>query len=180
MAGYDYHAGMSNNAVDAYERGLLPASKIKPVPAKLIREYVRAAEWHHTSKWYNATDMFDPDEVLAVFGIKESEDYAPNPRAIEALKEWKEKRSKEKKTGGKTYKNCRVRWLEWYGSKRHPYASEKEATGCTVVVKGQTATILLPNDRKIIKRLFTNGFSFEPEGKPRDKGEHRIWDRLGR
>ena len=158
MTGYDYDAGMSNSAVHAYEDGLLPASKIKQVPTKLIRRYVRAEEWHHTSKWYNETKLYDPEEVLAVFGIKESEDYAPNPRAIEALKEWKA----EQKNGATTHTNCRVKWLTWRDTQRYPDTNEE--TGCTVVVKGMTATIFLRDGSKFTKRLSTNGFSFEPEG----------------
>ena len=67
MAGY-HNFSMSNNAVDAYHRGLLPASKaarefgFKSTAA--LRSCVRSGEWHHTSKKFNATDFFDVMEAI--------------------------------------------------------------------------------------------------------------------
>lgn len=72
MAGYDGYS-MSNNARDAYERGLVPASKItKALLEKhnikesvgfikwMIKEgHLVADEWHHSSKHYNRTNFYD-------------------------------------------------------------------------------------------------------------------------
>lgn len=76
MAGYSGWS-MSNNAIQAYENGLMPLSKItKDVltgvgiteSVAFIRwlckkEHLQPSEWHHTSSKFNATDFFDPEEI---------------------------------------------------------------------------------------------------------------------
>ena len=156
MAGYSPDFSMSNNAKAAYQDGLVPASKIPGVPAALAKKFCRPSEWHHTSKVYNRTDFFDPDEVRATFGLIEREDYSADPAAIEALAAHKRGGTAE------THLNCRVEWIEWAGSLKRPKATEMAASGCTVVVKGQTATITLPGGTTLTKRLTTNGFRFQP------------------
>lgn len=68
MSGYAGYS-MSRNAVAAYNRGLLPASKAAKAygfrSTAAVRACVPVAEWHHTSKEYNATDFFDVSAVLA-------------------------------------------------------------------------------------------------------------------
>lgn len=53
---------MSINAVDAYCRGLQPASKAASTwgfkSASALRACVPCSEWHHTSKRFNVTDFF--------------------------------------------------------------------------------------------------------------------------
>lgn len=159
MAGYNHHAGMSNNAVSAYDSGLQPASKIKDIPAKLIDQFCRYEEWHHSSKNYNKVKFYDPAYVLAVFGLETSEDHEANPHAIAALDAHKE----SKKTAPTIHTNCVVEWIEWGGSLKRPKAEECRAEGCTVSVKGQTATITLENGNSFVKRLSTNGFKFHPQ-----------------
>ena len=67
MAGYHFFS-MSNNAVTAYRRGLLPASRAaKEFGFKSTRDFracVVPGEWHHTSKHYNATDFFDVGQSI--------------------------------------------------------------------------------------------------------------------
>lgn len=67
MAGY-HNYSMSNNAVGAYSRGLLPTSKAAKVwgfkDTKSLRACVHSSEWHHTSKEYNCTDFFDVEETI--------------------------------------------------------------------------------------------------------------------
>jgi len=48
MAGYNGFS-MSNNAVRAYNNGLVPASKVSGVPSALVKEYGRPVEYHHSS-----------------------------------------------------------------------------------------------------------------------------------
>lgn len=80
MAGYADDWSMSNNAIDAYDRGLRPRSKwgkadildalpanaraylqLDGYPLEFLREYFLVAEeWHHTSKLYNRTEFFRP------------------------------------------------------------------------------------------------------------------------
>lgn len=158
MSGY-FGYSMSNNAVAAYDDGLVPASKITGVPAALVREFCRRAEWHHTSSHFNRTDFYRPSEVRAVFGLEVSEDYDAVPSAVAALAAWK-----AAKKIGKTannHENCRVEWLEWSGSRKHPKCTKRTADGCRVEVKGVTATITLPDGSLLVKRLETRGFSFK-------------------
>jgi|1_EtaG_2_1085319.scaffolds.fasta_scaffold50898_4 hypothetical protein len=85
MAGYDYEEGMSNNAVDAYLRGVMPLSKIttadyreagvgiaKTFAQWLAREgYWRACEWHHTGgTYFNNVDFFDPERLATEIANK--------------------------------------------------------------------------------------------------------------
>lgn len=73
MAGYSSYS-MSNNAVAAYERGLMPFSKLpkavrdavtaweQALPARNKREHL-AEEWHHTSKRFNVTYFYCPNVI---------------------------------------------------------------------------------------------------------------------
>jgi hypothetical protein len=158
MTGYQSDFSMSNNARAAYGAGLVPASKVPGVPAALVREFCRPREWHHSSKAYNKVEFFDPAEVRAIFGIETCEDTEADPRAVAALAA-----RKGAKPGETVHANCIVEWIEWSGSLKRPVATERKAAGCTVVVKGQTATVTHPDwARLLVKRLTTNGFSFKP------------------
>ena len=157
MAGYNYAAGMSNNAVAAYDDGLLPASKIKGIPAALIEAHCRYAEWHHSSKAYNRTKFYDPAYVRARFGLEASEEHQADADAVAALSAAK---TAKKADSSQVLTGCSVEWLEWSGSLSRPRCEEMKAEGCTVVVKGQTATITLADGSSFIKRLSTRGFRF--------------------
>lgn len=155
MAGYVDHS-MSNNALAAYNYGLVPASKIPGIPAALVKKYCRYEEWHHTSSRYNMTEFYNPAKVRAIFGLETSEDWDVNPSAVAALAAHKT----ASKSAPTVHQNCHVEWLEWSGTRNHPKATECSADGCSVTVKGQTATITFANGRTMQKRLTTNGFSF--------------------
>jgi len=162
MAGYADDFSMSNNALHAYDRGLLPASKIKGVPAALIDAHCRYEEWHHSSKHFNRVKFYDPGRVRATFGLEPSEEWPADPLAVAALAAHKA----ASKSVGEVYHNCRVEWIEWGGTLRQPKAYPQVAEGCTVAVKGQTASITLPDGGNLTKRLTTNGFSFRPAPAP--------------
>lgn len=153
MAGYSGYS-MSNNAVAAYDGGLVPASKIKGVPAAMVTKFCRAAEWHHASKAFNRVNFYDPATVRALFGLEINEDVAANPEAVAALAGAKTKAGPVVRTG------CTVEWIEWTGSLSRPRANERRETGCTVSVAGATATVTLPDGSILTKRLATNGFRF--------------------
>lgn len=152
MAGYDGYS-MSNNAVDAYRRGLVPASKIKGIPGDLIRAHCNCEEWHHSSKGFNIVEFYDPAVVRATFGLEGGD---ANPRAVAAL-------AKRKLSKAVTHNRCTVRWLEWSGSFANPKCTQREEYGCTVMVKGMTATIKVPTGLVFTKRLTTRGFYFQGE-----------------
>ena len=77
--GYDHDAGMSNNALDAYARGIKPLSKIskdnlkdagwsatKTLAIALAKAgFWRSGEWHHSGgEWFNKIDFYDPAELV--------------------------------------------------------------------------------------------------------------------
>ena len=78
MAGYDYHRGMSNNAVDEYCRGNFPKSKIsvsalqkagwtlsKKIALSLIESgFWKHCSWHHTSSFYGKTNFYNCDDLI--------------------------------------------------------------------------------------------------------------------
>ena len=161
MAGYCGFS-MSNNAVAAYREGLVPASKVgNGIPAALIREHCRYAEWHHTSKHFNATEFYDPEYVKGFFGVYGSDHEEFNEHAAAAFNDYKAAR--KSKDQGKLYNDCRVDWLEWSGSMRRRRCTEQSAEGCIVRVKGQTAYIKFGDGTAMTKLLTTNGFSFTAE-----------------
>ena len=80
MAGYNYHAGMSNRAVDAYHSGIKPLSKItaadlrgagwtetKTKAIALAKSgFWKPGEWHHSGgTWYNRVDFYDAADLVA-------------------------------------------------------------------------------------------------------------------
>jgi hypothetical protein len=83
MAGYSWKKGMSNNAVDAYRSGKLPASKmakylhsrrlIRGCTAADIRDIVHTSEYHHTGKYFNSTLFYDVETIFDYrFEIREN------------------------------------------------------------------------------------------------------------
>ena len=150
MAGYHGYS-KSNNAVEAEKNGRYPASKIAKitgVPTSLIKQHVPPCEWHHTSRWYNQTDYFDPEKVRTFFHSETGEKILAQHKA--------------EKTETTIYHDCKVKWLEWSGSKARPKCTKMEIFGATVSVKGQTATIS-HGKTSFQKRLSTNGFDFTPD-----------------
>ena len=124
MSGYDYDAGMSVNALDAYECGRKPLSKIslndlrfagwkgtKALAMSLAKlELWRTSEWHHSGgTWYNKVDFYDPLELVD-FWENCSED---DQRKLEL-----------KNTDGKKPNDDGVRvkgsFVLWGGSRRSP------------------------------------------------------------
>ncbi len=79
MTGYNYHLGMSNNAVAAYDSGMAPLSKItladlreagwtgtKSDALRLAKSGKwLPAEWHHSGgTWYNKVDFYCPATLV--------------------------------------------------------------------------------------------------------------------
>lgn len=161
MAGYDWINGMSNNAVEAYDDGMAPSSKIPGIPSPLVKKYGSPSEWHHTASWFNKTDFYKIECVRTIFGLEDCGCCEPNPEAIESLKN--HKKGKKEIT---IYENCQVRWIEWSGSRNHPRATDCEESGCRVEVSGETAKIFRKGSEThfLTKRLSTRGFYFNPVG----------------
>ncbi len=78
MAGYNWAAGKSNNAVRAEEAGLRVKSKITndwlkaggiDEKAAFIKwligyNFIDASEWHHTSKFFNRVDYYSIEDII--------------------------------------------------------------------------------------------------------------------
>lgn len=100
MSGYNRQKCMSNNAVAAYEDGLLPKSKLKAWQKRAVETgTVMKAEWHHTGKFYSETDFYDPADFEGL-----------SPKDFPVIK-------KEKSEENKWYVLVSA---EWGGTKSHP------------------------------------------------------------
>ena len=164
MAGYA-GVSMSNNALDAYNRGLCPASKVhKNLPEALIVKFCRSEEWHHSSPRYNEISFFNPEYVKATFGIIKHETFPPNEKAIAAWELYKEEKKQaalaQKQAQPQTFYPCNVYWstTTFKGSRRY-----HEQSGCTVVVKGSWRLVTFPDGTTMKKAKTTKYFSFELE-----------------
>ena len=121
MTGYNYSAGMSNNAVAAYAAGVKPISRIGRadlddagvrIPVAFARWLARAGhwlatEWHHSGgTWFNRVDFYDPADLSELI-----RDGAIDLVALRT--EWR---------GGGTSGEVRVRGIysEFGGSRRRP------------------------------------------------------------
>lgn len=85
MAGYNWRAGKSNNAVAAEAEGLVVKSKLTAAWLKahgitetvgFIKFLIQAgkicpAEWHHTSKFFNRTDYYSAEEIIETLELME-------------------------------------------------------------------------------------------------------------
>ena len=88
MAGYDWNSGKSNNAVDAEENGKLPLSRavksvarrtgIKQKDTRQFIKWLGNCEYHHTSKFYNATEYYDADAVVRLIELAKKLDLPLN------------------------------------------------------------------------------------------------------
>lgn len=76
MAGYDGYS-KSNNAVQAEREGKKTASKLaawirrrghlyKGCTAADVAATMKPCEWHHTSKFYNVTNYYDPRDLMGL------------------------------------------------------------------------------------------------------------------
>lgn len=119
MAGYSYEYGMSNAALDAYENGNKPLSKITAQDLKLAgwrgtkAEAIRLAksgfwrpsEWHHSGgTWYNRVDFYDPAELVEAW-----EEASADSRSVALAQDAP---TEEKRVAGE--------YKLWGGSRKHP------------------------------------------------------------
>lgn len=158
MSGYNGYS-MSNNAVSAYNNGLMPRSKwtkaaiiaayvdlgadpdliaaLRKAPAAAVKDAcLYKAEWHHTSSWYNCTDFYAVDEDATIerittYSAAHAAEKAAKPEAP-ALEVWE------------------IKYLVWSGTRKHPRATEHTAV-CEI--RGSWA--ITPDGKKSTK---ANGF----------------------
>ena len=133
--GYDFDAGMSHNALDAYSRGVKPLSKItksnlvdagwtetKSAAMKLAKSgFWEAAEWHHSGgEWFNKIDFYDPAELVEKW----------NEIGTDDQNEWRDKISADKKQTEPGGRAVAGEYTLWGGSRRRPRRiGEQEFTG---------------------------------------------------
>jgi len=173
MAGY-LNYSMSNNAVAAYERGLMPLSKwTKTAIISAAAEYLesddnaaeklsllqkcklpllktmilRRTEWHHTSCHYNATDFYGIDE------------FALDELTSEKVQEWRtyEKHKEKKEPAGK--KLGSIDFIEWGGTRKHPKAFERTLENVEIEEKG-CFYIVTKNGKQILKKKIGSNGTF--------------------
>ena len=170
-AGYSGRS-MSNNAVDAYERGEKPLSKwtkddildcmdaIDPDKAEkaegmsladLRSKFLRRSSWHHTSMYYNRTDFYSFDE--------------------DAFDEWHGKapeRAPKGKGPGYAYKAMRATmdYLTWGGSLRHPKPYKHSIDGYVAEIGSFYVVFDEKGNETFRKKIGSNGthvFGYDPD-----------------
>ena len=130
MAGYDYYAGMSNNAVYAYEDGRKPLSKF--TKSDLISQNIDLSlafvkylakqkiwttyEWHHSSSAFNEVKFYDLEVLKDTLADLSKEELAQHQADFQNSKKSKlTENVEEKKVKGKytTFYKCGYRWKPW-------------------------------------------------------------------
>lgn len=128
MAGYNYFAGMSNNAVSAYNRGVKPLSKIKLSDlraagwtetkqlaiaiAKSDDGLWRSSEWHHSGgTWYNQVDFYDPIDLVENWNDLTDAEKTQSRERHSPPKNPSEKQEFDRVKG---------KYAVWGGTRRHP------------------------------------------------------------
>lgn len=138
----------SENAVSAENMDKYPVSVLAKklgngITTAGIKAVLKPCEWHHTSKMYNCTDYYDMDE------------------AIDNLDAIKKASNNLKVSETAEYKNVKVEWLEWSGSRNHPHATKKTAENCTVQdMGGCFVNILFQNGSVMKKKKDAKGLKF--------------------
>ena len=133
MTGYNFAQGMSNNAVEAYNRGSYPLSQITAADlqaagwtgtVKLAKhlakaEIWRASEWHHSGgTWYNRVDFYDPADLIEAWADLDAAEQVAAKAAASA---------KARPEAGQRVAGT---YTIWGGSRRHPRPiGDREFTG---------------------------------------------------
>lgn len=164
MAGYDGFS-MSNRAREAYERGCLPASKLAKrigggATAAGVKKVLSPREWHHTSKHFNQTDFYDLDHEVEKWA--ENKGISQGAARVQIVDEVRAASKVEKVEV--IHQGCSVEWLEWFGTKKHPFAETQYAYNCTVFDKGgQMVVVQFENGRQMKKSRVCGGFCVKNE-----------------
>ena len=124
MTGYNYQYGMSNRALDAYENGIKPLSRITCQDLKFAgwkgtkKEALAIAkagrwlpaEWHHSGgTWYNKVDFYDPHDLVEYW-----QSLSPSEQIEVRLNALRESQR------GKEEKKVRGSYTVWGGTHRRP------------------------------------------------------------
>lgn len=138
---------MSNNAIDAYDQGLKPLSKITAkdlknhginITLKQFKELcneneILPAEWHHTSSRYNRTYFYNLDDCKKQL---ENITITDTPKKTEEVY------------------SAHCTWVDWSGSRNHPKATDREGVA---LIKGNWATLTTGKRKKVSGNYFIVG-----------------------
>jgi predicted transcriptional regulator len=164
MAGGYNGYSKSNRAIQAEADGKMTVSTLAKrlkVSTAAVKEFCKPCEHHHTSSWFNCTNYYEEtDLLLAAQGEQDPERFDGEKEEAYAL--LKKMRAFNVKSDARTFAAAKVKWLEWSGSRAHPKATEMIAENIQVTVKGQFATLHLPNG-DLRKKIDARGFSITEE-----------------
>ena len=151
----------SFNAANAESENKFPASiadKKLGVPSGAVKAILPKSEWHHTGSYYNKTDYYDIDLLLAIKNNDETALSYYDSDDIEEAKELYEKLKnyKKPKTTSNTY-IADVEWLTWSGTRNHPKATEHKVTDVEVEEKGSFYYFNDEYGNPVKKKIGSNG-----------------------
>lgn len=144
MAGYDFDAWKSNNAVDAEHRGLTNATDTastlrrrghKGMTSAFVKEHGDAHEWHHTSSKYNETSYYSAEEL---------HEWLSTDEGAAKLTAWKA--AKRASRNNETCIFGTVCWMEFEGRKNktvtnHSFTGELTLRGSRVYFDGRYKSV---------------------------------------
>ena len=134
------------------------AAKLLGVSAASIKAVLSPSEWHHTGSYYNRTDYYDIELLLAVKNndedIMSAYDDEEIQEARNQLEELKSYKAPELKSN--TYK-ANVRWLTWSGTRNHPKATEHIANNVDVTERGSFYYFKDKDGNDVKKKIGSNG-----------------------
>lgn len=166
-AGYDWDAGKSRNAVSAEEEGRYNATqlaKILKVNSRAVKEYLRTAEWHHTSGKFNKTPYYDEPLLIAIANGANDRELEGEGYTVEDVMSARAMLAKMRAFGkdetSKLIENANIQWIEWGGSFKQPEPHKKHAEGVQITIKGSFANIEFPDGRTMKKKIDAKGFYF--------------------
>ena len=161
QGGYADDFSKSNRANQAEDNGRYPLSRVAEilkVPLGFLKEHgPEPTEWHHTSKFYNATSYYDLAEVARWLDSKEAVGREANPSDL--LAEWLANKKSRESGAPDVLKGVRVKVLEWSGTKNYRRAKEVIYDNATITRKaGQQMVSVVGKGFDFKKALDTNGF----------------------
>jgi len=147
MAGYDGYS-KSNNAIDAENAGLLTASGVARrighgATAAGVKAVLKRAEWHHTSKMFNATGYFDFNADLI--------------EAIETDRDLVAEIITASKTPDIIRYIADIEYLEFSGSRKHPEIEKFEFKDVEVEERGDWYIFHFSNGTTKRKGMYSTG-----------------------
>lgn len=134
------------------------AAKLLGVSAASIKAILSPSEWHHTGSYYNRTDYYDIELLLAmknndedIMSMYDDEEIQEARNQLEELKSYKAPELKSN-----TYK-ANVRWLTWSGTRNHPKATEHIVNNVDVTERGSFYYFKDNDGNDVKKKIGSNG-----------------------